>query len=89
MVCEKLVKLSYMFHLDEATIKRLRFLQRTNKGRRFFIKVTVLLMLHQQYTPEEIANSLGIDDATIYLCRLPILWVTKPIKHVPSDNQRS
>lgn len=58
-----------MFHLDEATIKRLRFLQRTNKDRRVFIKVTVLLMLHKQYTPGEIADSLGIDDATVYRYR--------------------
>lgn len=58
-----------MIHLDEATVKRLRFLQRTNKDRRVFIKVTVLLMLHQQFTPEAIAASLGLDDSTIYRYR--------------------
>lgn len=58
-----------MIYLDEATIKRLRFLQRTNKDRRVFIKVTVLLMLHKQFTPQEIADSLGIDDSTVYRYR--------------------
>ncbi|MBK8555968.1 MAG: IS630 family transposase [Lewinellaceae bacterium] len=58
-----------MIHLDEATVKRLRFLQRTNKDRRVFIKVTVLLMLHKQFSPQDIADSLGIDDSTVYRYR--------------------
>jgi transposase len=58
-----------MFTLDDATVKRLRFLQRTNKDRRVFVKVTVLLMLHNQCSPGLIAESLGIDDATVYRYR--------------------
>lgn len=55
-----------MVHLDADTIRKLRFEQRTNKDRRVFIKVTVLLMLHKQFSPQDIAESLGIDDSTVY-----------------------
>jgi transposase len=58
-----------MFPLDEATVKRLRFLQRTNKDKRVFIKVTVLLMLHGGCSPDQIATYLGIDDGTVYRYR--------------------
>lgn len=58
-----------MINLDEATLKRLRFLQRTNKDRRVFIKVTVLLMLHMQFSAQDISASLGIDDGTVYRYR--------------------
>jgi len=55
-----------MIHLDEKTVKRLRVLQRTEKDKRVFVKVTVLLMLHRGSTPQFVAESLGIDDATVY-----------------------
>ena len=58
-----------MIYLDDDTIKRLRREQRTNKDRRVFIKVTVLLMLHNHFSPQQIAESLGIDDATVYRYR--------------------
>ena len=58
-----------MINLDEATLKRLRSLQRTNKDRRVFIKVTVLLMLHMQFSAQDISASLGIDDDTVYRYR--------------------
>ena len=58
-----------MIHLDEKTVKRLRVLQRTEKDKRVFVKVTVLLMLHRGSTPQFVAESLGIDDATVYRYR--------------------
>ncbi len=58
-----------MIHLDTETLKRLRVLQRKHKDKRVYIKVTVLLMLHQDCTPQFIAESLGIDDATVYRYR--------------------
>jgi transposase len=58
-----------MIHLDDGTVKRLRVLQRAHKDKRVFVKVTVLLMLHQGFTPQMIADSLGIDDSTVYRYR--------------------
>ncbi len=58
-----------MMHLDYDTVKRLRVLQRAHKDKRVFVKVTVLLMLHQGFTPQMIAASLGIDDSTVYRYR--------------------
>jgi len=55
-----------MIQLDDDTIKRLRLLQRKHKDKRVYIKVTVLLMLHQGFTTQMIAESLGIDDSTVY-----------------------
>ncbi|MEZ4942426.1 MAG: IS630 family transposase [Saprospiraceae bacterium] len=59
-----------MIHLDATTVKRLRLMQRIEKDKRVYIKVTVLLMLHQGLTPLTIAESLGIDDSTVYRYRL-------------------
>lgn len=58
-----------MIHLDADTIKRLRVLQRQHKDKRVYIKVTVLLMLHQGFNAHDIAESLGIDDGTVYRYR--------------------
>ena len=55
-----------MIHLEEDPVKRLRVLQRAHKDKRVFVKVTVLLMLHQGCTPQFVAESLGIDDSTVY-----------------------
>jgi transposase len=55
-----------MIKLDEQARKQLRFLQKTNKDKRVFIKVTVLLMLDSGCSPELIAISLGIDDSTVF-----------------------
>ncbi|HLP94900.1 MAG TPA: winged helix-turn-helix domain-containing protein [Saprospiraceae bacterium] len=55
-----------MIQLDDDTIKRLRLPQRKHKDKRVYIKVTVLLMLHQGFTAQMIAESLGIDDSTVY-----------------------
>jgi len=55
-----------MIHLDEGTVKRLRVLQRVHKDKRVFVKATVLLMLHQGFTPQTVAESLGIDGSTVY-----------------------
>jgi transposase len=55
-----------MIQLDDDTIKRLRLLQRKEKDKRFYIKVTVLLMLHHGFSAQMIAASLGIDDSTVY-----------------------
>jgi len=58
-----------MIHLDADTITRLRVLQRKHKDKRVYIKVTVLLMLHQGFRAQDVAESLGIDDATVYRYR--------------------
>lgn len=58
-----------MIHLDAKTISRLRVMQRKEKDKRVYIKVTVLLMLHYGFTPQMIAESLGIDDSTVYRYR--------------------
>ena len=58
-----------MIHLDADTIKHLRLLQRRHKDKRVYIKVTVLLMLHQGFKAQDIAESLGIDDGTVYRYR--------------------
>ena len=55
-----------MIQLDEDTRKRLRKLQKTNKDKNVFVKVTVLLMLDQGLSAEVIANSLGIDESTFF-----------------------
>jgi transposase len=58
-----------MIHLDAKTVQRLHTLQRVEKDKRVYIKVTVLLMLHKGCTPQLIAESLGIDDSTVYRYR--------------------
>jgi hypothetical protein len=45
-----------MIQLDDSTVKRLRVLQRAHKDKRVFVKVTVLLMLHQGCTPQFVAD---------------------------------
>jgi transposase len=55
-----------MIQLEEDTRKRLRKLQKANKDKTVFIKVTVLLMLDQGFSVEVIANSLGIDESTLF-----------------------
>ena len=55
-----------MFQLNEQTRKHLRFLQKTNKDKKVFIKVTVLLMLDSGFSPEVVAATLGIDDSTVF-----------------------
>lgn len=55
-----------MITLEHETYRRLRAIQKTNKDRRVYIKVTVLLMLHNGFSPSAISESLGIDDSTIY-----------------------
>jgi transposase len=58
-----------MFPLEESTIKELRRLQRSSKDRRVYIKATVILMLHKQFSAQDIADSLGIDDETVHRYR--------------------
>lgn len=55
-----------MVQLNEQTRNQLRFLQKTNKDKKVFIKVTVLLMLDSGFSPEQVAQSLGIDDSTVF-----------------------
>jgi transposase len=52
--------------LNELTRKQLRFLQKTNKDKKVFIKATVLLMLDNGCTAEFIAETSGIDESTIF-----------------------
>ncbi len=41
-------------------------MQRTNKDKKVFIKVTVLLMLDSVFSAESVVLSLGIDDSTVF-----------------------
>ena len=54
------------FELPEKERKILREIQRNEKYKRDYVKVTVLLMLDLGETPQKIALFLGIDDATVY-----------------------
>lgn len=54
------------FELPENERKLLREIQRNEKYKRDYVKVTILLMLDLGETPAKIALFLGIDDATIY-----------------------
>lgn len=55
-----------MLELDEAIKKELRRVQKTAKNRSVFVRATVLLMLDKGWSAESIAESLGIDDGTVY-----------------------
>ena len=54
------------FELPEKERKILREIQRNEKYKRDYVKVTVLLMLDLGETPQKIDLFLGIDDATVY-----------------------
>ncbi|MGI8494591.1 MAG: helix-turn-helix domain-containing protein [Pyrinomonadaceae bacterium] len=54
------------FELPEKERKLLREIQRNEKSKRDYVKVTVLLMLDLGETPAKIALFLGIDDGRIY-----------------------
>lgn len=54
------------FELPENERKLLREIQRNEKYKRDYVKVTVLLMLDLGETPLKIALFLGIDDSTVY-----------------------
>ena len=54
------------FELLENERKLLREIQRNEKYKRDYVKVTVLLMLDLGESPSKIALFLGIDDATVY-----------------------
>jgi len=54
------------FELSEKERKLLREIQRNEKYKRDYIKVTVLLMLDLGQSPQDIALFLGTDDSTIY-----------------------
>ena len=54
------------FELPEKERKLLREIQRNEKDKRDYIKVTVLLRLDLGETPLKIALFLGIDDGTVY-----------------------
>jgi transposase len=55
-----------MIPLQDDTREQLRRLQRSEKDKRRYIKVTVLLMLDGGFSAEQIAFALGIDDSTVY-----------------------
>lgn len=54
------------FELAEKERKLLREIQRNEKYKRHYIKVTVVLMLDLGQSPLDIALFLGIDDGTVY-----------------------
>ena len=54
------------FELSKNERKLLREIQRNEKYKRDYVKVTVLLMLDLGETPQKIGFFLGIDDGTVY-----------------------
>ncbi len=54
------------FELEEKERKLLREIQRNEKYKRDYVKVTILLMLDLGQSPQNIALFLGIDDGTVY-----------------------
>lgn len=67
-----------MVQLNEQTRRQLRFLQKTNKDKKVFIKVTVLLMLDSGFSAESVALSLGIDDSTVF--RYQKAWLASDLQ---------
>ena len=55
-----------MKELDDDTRQRLRSMQRREKDKRRYVKITVLLMLDAGFSVEQTALALGIDGATVY-----------------------
>ena len=55
-----------MIELDDDTRQKLRREQKTNRDKRVYVKVTVILMLDKGFSVEMISTSLGIDMSTIY-----------------------
>jgi transposase len=55
-----------MEKLDGLTILKLRTMQRSEKDRRRYVKITVVLMLDGGFSVEEVAFAFGIDAATVY-----------------------
>ena len=47
-----------MIELDNTTRKELRRIQKSNRDKRVFVKVTVLLMLDQGFHPADVATAL-------------------------------
>ncbi len=54
------------FELEEKERKLLREIQRNEKYKRDYVKVTILLMLDLGQSPQNIALFLGIHDSTVY-----------------------
>ena len=54
------------FKLPEQEIEELRKLQRNVIGLRYYARVTCILMLALDFSPGLVAQSLGIDVATVY-----------------------
>ena len=52
-------------NLSDIERKKLRKLQRTNRGSKLYIKLTVVLMLDGGFTGEDISYALGIDNNTV------------------------
>lgn len=55
-----------MLTLDDDMRSRLRRMQRTEKDKRRYVKITVLLMLDLGFSVADTATALGVDDATVY-----------------------
>lgn len=55
-----------MITLNEDMRSRLRRMQRTEKDKRRYVKITTLLMLDGGFSVTDTAFALGVDSATIY-----------------------
>ena len=62
------------FKLPEQEIEELRKLQRNVIGRTDYTRVTCVLMLALDFSPDLIAQSFGIDVATVYRYKNLYVW---------------
>lgn len=71
-------------NLDDTTLNRLRFEQRTNRDKRVYVKVTTLLMLHKGVPVSDIEDFLGVDSSTLY--RYVLSYHAKGLSDYLKDN---
>jgi transposase len=55
-----------MEKLDPKVHALLKQEQRKTRDKKIYVKVTIILMLDKGFTPQQVAEVLGIDDATVY-----------------------
>lgn len=55
-----------MHTLNRHDLVLLRMKQRTERDKRRYIKITTMLMLHEGYSPSQVAEALGIDASTVH-----------------------
>jgi transposase len=73
-----------MINLSPEVVSELRSLQRNQRNTRTYVKVTVLLMLHNQHSPIVVSETLGISLASIY--RYQVQYQNEGLEKFLSDD---